>query len=174
MKTSPAKIILIIGSIIAVIFLSSSCGGNAWMKMNAPTKATVGLWKVCENIHSHNFCAKLKKSVVEKYGLGLLRGLLIVAVLASICAVAMSILTLFAGRFAGFAAAIFLIVAGVTSVSAVIIFIQTRKLIAGGLRLVDLNDFPFSWSYIMGWIGAIVCFLSTSCGFYISCIVQQD
>ncbi|XP_057311018.1 uncharacterized protein LOC130648906 [Hydractinia symbiolongicarpus] len=170
MKTSPAKIILIIGSIIALIFLSSSCGGNAWIKS---PKSTLGLWKGCVEINSQNVCLKLPNSVVEKYGLGLLRGLLIVAVLASICAVAMSVLTLFTGRFAGFAAAIFLIVAGVTSVSAVIIFIETRKLfLIGGL---DLNELiPFSWSYIMGWIGAIVCFLSTLCGFYISCIEQQD
>lgn len=133
-----AKIILIVGSAILFIFLAGCCGGNAWLKRDT-VDFQRGLWKDCVR----DMCSKIENAVdwVET-----VRAFAVLALVASIICLILSILILATGQGKGYYISFFALLAGGFIALALVVFTVHRK--------KDLLE--FGWSYVFGWIGMTV------------------
>ncbi|XP_057305002.1 epithelial membrane protein 1-like [Hydractinia symbiolongicarpus] len=143
-----AKILLIVGSIGAFIFLAACTGGNYWIVSKLQSDVGRGLWKSCSMIT----CVSID-DIYDLAGLKLndwfktVRAFAIISCLAAVGGILMSILGMVSDKVKGWFASLFLFAAAGCMALALIIYSSK----------IDINtDYvKYGWSYILGWIGAI-------------------
>lgn len=160
-----SRIIVMIGCVTSTLLLVTSCVGNAWMKTSYTRNysVTIGLWQTC----ARNICNANPDTIVQRYNLLTLRILTQGAVFASVFATVLT-MTFFYERNIRYVVAICLLVAALTELATVIIFIQTRNSFAIDFGTYYGSPILYSWTYIVGWIGTFNCFLFALYGFYAS------
>ena len=144
MNIKPGKIILIVGSIVALILLAASTGGKVWirLKLNGVIVSEQGLWKGC----ALNECSSLKP--IPDW-LKAVRAFAIISILVCIAAILIAILGIFNEKVKGPFATIFFFAAAVCMVIALAIYTDKAD------QIVSKPGVSYGWSYVVGWIGAL-------------------
>ncbi|XP_057311204.1 lens fiber membrane intrinsic protein-like [Hydractinia symbiolongicarpus] len=140
------KILLIVGSIGAFIFLAACTGGNYWVVSKFSSDVGQGLWKACEHVK----CVSIDDNVGGGKNLEdwfkAVRAFAIISCLASVGGILISILGVVSDKVKGLFASIFLFAAAGCMALALVIF--SSKINLG-------STIKFGWSYILGWIGTL-------------------
>ncbi|XP_057311387.1 lens fiber membrane intrinsic protein-like [Hydractinia symbiolongicarpus] len=150
------KILLIVGSIGAFIFLAACTGGNYWIVSKLNSDFGQGLWKICAIT-----CVSFD-DFIDTYGGKLqdwfkaVRAFAILSCLAAIGGVLMSILGLVTDKVKGLFASLFLFAAAGCMALALIIYSSKQNM---------NTNVKYGWSYILGWIGALGALASGIIGF---------
>ena len=144
-------LILLLISSGTFVLIGASAGGNYWLDLGSYYS---GLWRDCGSVFGVIVCGKIDFKDVASW-LHATRAFAVIAVLASGVGALISLVRLckeMDGKIVG----IMFMVAAVCMVTALSIF--TSKLVD---NIEDVKDVDWGWSYILGWIGAILAFVCT-------------
>lgn len=136
------KILFLIASIGAFIFLAAGTGGNSWRKSTQVDSQT-GLWKAC----ILDICNDVGDFLSEKDWFRATRAFSVIACLLSVPAVLVAIISLFSDKIKALIGAILLFCAAACMVIALAIYTDKHP--------YNKDYTKYGWSYILGWIGAL-------------------
>lgn len=144
----------LIGTVLVTVLLLASCAGNNWL-VNDRLETYTGVWRTCQQLSfgKGSVCAPYSPRDAQEH---VIRAVLVIAVLLAILAVTFSIL----------AANVRYIKYGHVYVVLYLIFLSmlaalplyTHKTITFINQSRDMY-YRFGWSFIVGWVGAVVALL---------------
>ena len=133
------------------VLIGASAGGNYWRDFGIYYQ---GLWRTCVTALGGTTCGEVHFKDVDSW-LHATRAFAVIAVLASGVGALISLVRLckeMDGKIVG----VMFMVAAASMVAALSVF--TSKLVD---NIEDVKDVDWGWSYILGWIGAILAFVCT-------------
>lgn len=170
------NIVLVSLCIVTFIFLAASCGGTQWMKTESnfaiASSIEIGIWKYCTTnpaisiyVSEVTQCYTFKPStIIYTNWMKATQAFSILAVLSSIGATVLAVLTLFIKRIKLHYVSIVMAVPCICGIIALAIFtgeINNHK----SIILLKLSyNFVYGWSYALGWVGSIFALITAVFG----------